>query len=143
MKRYIFLQDPILHYEVDEQPTIQEIHSRLSKGIPYSSFEDLAEHLPLTNKEWAMVLGVSDRTLQRWFNDHPRIDGLTAERVFELARLTVIALDVFHSGKVFADWLRTAHPDFDGETPFSIMQSHAGIELVKSLLLRLMHGVVV
>jgi uncharacterized protein (DUF2384 family) len=44
---------------------------------------------------------------------------------------------------VFADWLRTAHPDFDGETPFSIMQSHAGIELVKSLLLRLMHGVVV
>lgn len=143
MKRYLFMQDPILRYEADEQPTIQEIHSRLAKGIPYSSFEDLAEHLPLTNKEWSAVLGVSDRTLQRWFNDHPRIDGLTAERVFELARLTVIAADVFHSGPVFADWLRTPHPDFEGDTPFSIIQSHTGIELVKSLLLRLMHGVVV
>lgn len=143
MKRYTFMQDPILHYEADEQPTIQEIHTRLSKGLPYSSFEDLAETLPLTNKEWSAVLGVSDRTLQRWFNDHPRIDGLIAERMFEIARVTVIALDVFHSGKVFADWLRTPHPDFDGDTPLSILHSHTGIELVKSLLLRLMHGVVV
>lgn len=143
MKRYIFMQDPILHYEADEQPTIQEVHARLSKGIPYSHFEDLNQTLPLTNREWASVLAVSDRTLQRWVNDHPRIDGLTAERIFEIARLTVIALDVFHSGSVFVDWLRTPHPDFDGETPFSIMHSHAGIELVKSLLLRLMNGVVV
>lgn len=142
MKRYIFLEDPILHYEASEQPAIQEINQRLEKGLPYSVFEELSETLPLTNKEWASILAVSDRTLQRWVNDSPRIDGLTAERIFEIARLTVIALDVFTNGEDVAGWLRAPHPDFDGEKPIALIRTHAGIEIVKSLLLRIMHGVV-
>ncbi len=142
MKRYIFLHDPILNYEADEQASIQEINLRIEKGFPYSVFEELAETLSLTNKEWASILAVSDRTLQRWYNDQPKIEGLTAERLFEIARLTVIALDVFTSGKEFVDWLRAPHPDFDNERPITLIRTHAGIEIVKSLMLRIMHGVV-
>lgn len=142
MKRYIFMQDPILRYEAAEQPSIQEIQLRLDKGLPYSVFEELSETLPLSNKEWSSILAVSDRTLQRWFNDQPRIDGLTAERLFEIARLTVIALDVFTTGKDVAEWLRAPHPDFDNEAPMRLLRTQAGIDLVKSLMLRIMHGVV-
>lgn len=136
------MQDPILRYEAAEQPTIQEIQQRLDKGLPYSVFEEVSGVLPLTNKEWSIILAVSDRTLQRWFNDQPRIDGLTAERLFEIARFTVIALDVFITGKDTVDWLRTPHPDFDNEEPIRLLRTHTGIDLVKSLMLRIMHGVV-
>lgn len=142
MKRYIFMQDPILRYESAEQPTIQEIQLRIEKGLSYSVFEELAETLPLTNKEWSSILAVSDRTLQRWFNDHPRIDGLTAERLFEIARFTVIALDVFTTSREVVEWLRAPHPDFDNEAPIRLLRTHAGIDIVKSLMLRIMHGVV-
>jgi putative toxin-antitoxin system antitoxin component (TIGR02293 family) len=136
------MQDPILRYEAAEQPTIQEMQLRIDKGLSYSVFEELSQTLPLSNKEWATILAVSDRTLQRWYNDQPRIDGLTAERLFELARLAVIALDVFTTGKDVVEWLRTPHPDFDNDAPIRLIRTHAGIDLVKSLLLRIMHGVV-
>jgi len=136
------MQDPILRYEAAEQPTIQEMQLRIDKGLSYSVFEELSQTLPLTNKEWATILAISDRTLQRWYNDQPRIDGLTAERLFEIARFTVIALDVFPTGKDVVDWLRTPHPDFDNEAPIRLLRTHTGIDLVKTLLLRIMHGVV-
>jgi putative toxin-antitoxin system antitoxin component (TIGR02293 family) len=136
------MQDPILRYEAAEQPTIQEIQLRIDKGLSYSVFEELAETLPLTNKEWSSILAVSDRTLQRWFNDHPRIDGLTAERLFEIARFTVVALDVFTTSREVVEWLRAPHPDFDNEAPIRLLRTQAGIDIVKSLMLRIMHGVV-
>jgi putative toxin-antitoxin system antitoxin component (TIGR02293 family) len=105
-------------------------------------FEELSQTLPLTNKEWSAILALSDRTLQRWFNDQPRIDGLTAERLFEIARFTAVALDVFTTGSDVVEWLRTPHPDFDNEAPIRLLKTQAGIDLVKSLLLRIMHGVV-
>jgi putative toxin-antitoxin system antitoxin component (TIGR02293 family) len=142
MKRYLFMQDPILRYEAAEQPTLQEMQLRIEKGLPYSVFEELSQTLPLTNKEWSAILALSDRTLQRWFNDQPRIDGLTAERLFEIARLTAVALDVFTTGSDVVEWLRTPHPDFDNEAPIRLLKTQAGIDLVKSLLLRIMHGVV-
>jgi putative toxin-antitoxin system antitoxin component (TIGR02293 family) len=142
MKRYLFMQDPILRYEAAEQPTLQEMQLRIEKGLPYSVFEELSQTLPLTNKEWSAILALSDRTLQRWFNDQPRIDGLTAERLFEIARFTAVALDVFTTGSDVVEWLRTPHPDFDNEAPIRLLKTQAGIDLVKSLLLRIMHGVV-
>jgi putative toxin-antitoxin system antitoxin component (TIGR02293 family) len=123
------LSEPEVAYAVDTQQF----------GI--SAFESLQQKLGFSQAEWAAILHLSERTLQRYLKDEKAFTGLQAELLHYLRKLTDTGLQLFDSAESFVQWLRSPKSVLGHLLHFQSLQSITGIRLLQQELGRIAYGV--
>lgn len=106
-----------------------------------AAYKKLQQVLQFTQAEWAAILHISDRTLQRYLKDGKPFTGFQAELLHQLSRLTETGLQIFDSPQSFTDWLRTTKHVLGQELSFQSLQTITGIGLLQQELGRMAYGV--
>ena len=109
-------------------------------GLPKRLLLSLAKRISLTIQEFADIMHISERTLQR-YDDDAIIKTEYAEKAVELARLYTRGEEVFGSLDKFKTWMKTPLHVFKGETPVSLLDNSVGFDMVFKELGRIEHGI--
>ena len=118
----------------------EQVINRIKKGLPAASFEKLRQEFGVTAAELATTLNINMRTLARR-KKSGRLDVGESERVYRLARLFQIALNLFESSELARRWFANPKEVFGGLTPLNYADTEPGAQEVEKLLRRLEHGV--
>ena len=110
------------------------------QGLPKHSLMALAKKISLTLQEFANIMHISERTLQR-YEDSTIIKTEYAEKAIELARLYTRGEEVFGSLDKFKTWMKTPLHVFKGEAPVSLLDTSIGFDMVFKELGRIEYGI--
>ena len=108
---------------------------------PWKALVHLKEALNLTDREFAHTLGISERTLSRKRGAGNRLNLLISDRLFRLARISAMAIDIFETPQEAAAWLKEPQFGLGERTPLDLLRTELGAREVEDLLGRLKHGV--
>ena len=111
-----------------------------STGVTKDAISHLANYLSLSWKQIADLLPVTERTLQR-YTTHQHFNSAVSEQVLHIAEVLAKGIEVFQEKEKFLMWLNTPHKVFSSNTPFAMLGSHFGTELVMEELGRIEFGV--
>ncbi len=109
-------------------------------GITKKVISHLANYLSLSWKQVAELLPVTDRTLQR-YTSQQHFNSAVSEQVLHIAEVLAKGTEVFQEKEKLLMWLNTPHKVFSGKTPYDLLGSHFGTELVLEELGRIEFGV--
>ena len=111
-----------------------------SIGITKDAVSHLANYLSFSWKQVASLLPVTERTLQRYsLNQH--FNPAVSEQVLHIAGVLAKGAEVFQDKRKFLLWLNTPHKVFSSKTPFAMLSSRFGTELILEELGRIEFGV--
>lgn len=117
------------------------IHA-IKTGVSYSFFSKLKKIIPFTDEDWAEVLNISTKSLQRYkLEDNFRFKPIHSEKIIEIAEVCHIGNVVFDSQKQFHLWLHTPSFALGGLKPFELLQDSYGKEMVVQELHKIEHGI--
>ncbi len=111
-----------------------------SIGVTKNAVSHLAKYLSLSWKQVADLLPVTERTLQR-YSSHQHFNPAVSEQVLHIAEVLAKGTEVFQDKRKLGIWLKTPHKVFYGKTPFTMLKSRFGMELVLEELGRIEFGV--
>lgn len=116
------------HFPFDNHLDIIE---QIKSGIHYKLFQSIKSRSPFNDKEWAQLLSISEKSLQRYALSKNHIfKSSHSEKIIEIAQICDIGLEVFNNKKDFYQWLMKPAFAFKGKTPFSLMDNSYGIQLL-------------
>jgi len=128
-----------------EEP--QAVFTRSVKVIPsvkdfsYSEFKKIADNTPFTQGEWAAMLMVSERTLQRYAKSNSSFAPINAERFVQINNVINRGKKVFGTVEAFYEWIKTNPPMLEGDLSFNSLTSFDGIQKVLTQISRIEHGI--
>ena len=110
------------------------------KDFTYSEFKKIADKTSFTQAEWASILHVSERTLQRYAKNNGSFAPINAERALQIEK--VLKEGEFTFGKIenFYNWLKRNPYMLGGNLSFEALTTANGIERVLTQLHRIQHG---
>lgn len=123
------------------EPAVLYVSSPTISTFPIARFDTLGQRLSFTQQEWASILHISDRTLQRYLKSEQPFEGLHAEHLHQLEALTALGLDVFSDTRSFDGWLRRDKHIMGKDVGFDALRSFGGTQLLSDELGRIAHGV--
>lgn len=115
----------------------------IREGIPYSLFDLIQHYTPFTEKDWASLLNISTKSLQRYKQSSKQFKPNQSEKIIEMAEVTTIGLDVFGDINKFKLWLDTPNFALGNLKPMDLIKDSYGKELVISELTRINYGILV
>jgi len=141
-------QKNIPHKPVGSSPKVQEPVPvyRSVKALPlvkdftYNEFKKIADKAPFTQAEWAAILHVSERTLQRYAKNNGTFAPINAERALQIDKILKEAKLTFGKVDNFYNWLKKGPYMLGGNLSFESLTSANGIERVLTQLIRIQHG---
>ena len=110
-------------------------------NFPYRKFEKIAVRIPFTQKEWASILHLSEKTLQRYAKDNKNFEGIYVERILQMQKLIETGLIAFTSPEALYRWLKRDKPVLGELLTFDSLKTSEGIGLVEDEIGRIMYGV--
>lgn len=120
------------------------ISNSINGGVPLSLFELIVDYSPFSENDWAEFLSISTKTLQRYRASSNYIfKPIYSEKIFEIAEVTLVGLDVFGSAEKLNLWLLTPNYALGSKKPFQLIKDSYGKNLVISELIRISHGILV
>jgi putative toxin-antitoxin system antitoxin component (TIGR02293 family) len=128
-----------------EEPEV--IYNRTVKIIPllknftYSEFKKIADKTPFTQAEWASILHVSERTLQRYAKNNGSFAPINAERALEIAQVINEGKKTFGKTELFYNWLKRKPLMLEGPLSLDSLTTAYGIKMVLTQLGRIQHGI--
>ena len=114
---------------------------KIRKGLPRKSLIRVARIYDVPQSEWATLVGVTTRTMQRW-DGKGTCSPQVSDRVLLLADVFARAQDVFGSKDSARKWLKHESTALGGIAPYTLLDTTAGAELVLRELGRIEYGVV-
>ncbi len=111
------------------------------KDFSYNEFKKIAEKTPFTQAEWAAMLQVSERTLQRYAKNNGSFAPINAERFLQIHQVLTKGKIIFGSIASFYAWIHANPPMLEGDLSFNSLTSYEGIQKVLTQLGRIEHGV--
>ena len=108
-------------------------------GVPKATIQHLADSVGLDIKELISLLPVTPRNLLR-YNDVDLLSNVVSDHLIALADLFSIGTRVL-SAEYFLDWVHSDIQALGNKKPFQFLRTHAGIELIKTELGRIEHGI--
>jgi len=112
----------------------------LVKDFTYNEFKKIADKAPFTQSEWASILHVSERTLQRYAKDNSTFATINAERALQIDKVLKEAKLTFGKVENFYTWIKRGPYMLEGNLSFDSLTSYNGIEKVLTQLGRIQHG---
>lgn len=110
------------------------------KDFTYGEFKKIADKAPFTQAEWASLLHISERTLQRYAKDNSTFASINAERALQIARVLKEGELTFGKQENFYNWIKRGPYMLGGNLSFDSLTTADGIERVLTQLLRIQHG---
>jgi putative toxin-antitoxin system antitoxin component (TIGR02293 family) len=110
------------------------------KDFTYNEFKKIADKAPFTQAEWASILHVSERTLQRYAKNNGSFAPINAERALHIDKILKEAKITFGKIDNFYQWLKRNPYMLEGNLSFSSLTTYDGIEKVLTQLGRIQHG---
>jgi len=123
------------------------IYSQSIKALPivkdftYNEFKKIADKTPFTQLEWASILHVSERTLQRYAKNNGSFAPINAERALQIAAVINEGKKTFGKIDMFYNWLKRKPTMLEGALSFESLTTATGIQLVLTQLGRIQHGI--
>ena len=109
--------------------------------FPSKKFEKIAAQVPFTQREWASILHLSEKTLQRYAKDNKSFEGIYVDRILQMQELIALGLETFTSPEAFYRWLKRDKQVLGEMLTFDSLTNSYGIKLVIDQLGRIQHGV--
>lgn len=111
------------------------------KDFTYTEFKKIADKSPFTQAEWAAMLHVSERTLQRYARNNGSFATINAERAVQIAQVLKAGKEAFGDTAKFYHWLKSNPQMLEGPLSLQSLTSHEGINQVLTELGRITHGI--
>ena len=108
-------------------------------GVPKATIQHLADSVGLDIKDLISLLPVTPRNLLR-YNDTDLLSNVVSDHLIALADLFSIGTRVL-STAYFLDWIQSDIQALGYKKPIQFLKTHAGIELIKTELGRIEHGI--
>lgn len=131
------IQEPMALYA----PSVKIIPAAPVKDFTYKSFQKVANKAPFSLKEWADLLHLSERTLQRYAKNNSEFSGIYVDRILHLEQLIDLGLQVFKTPAALYTWLVQDKFVFNKTLNFNALQSQQGIAETYNQLGRILHNV--
>jgi len=117
-----------------------KLHVAVREGLPFRSFEHVAEALDLRSGELADVIGVASRTLAR--RRHQKtLSAVESDRLVGIARIAALAEATLGSKTNVRGWLRCANRALGSVTPLACLDTEPGRRQVEEILHRISYGI--
>ncbi|MEO6329286.1 MAG: antitoxin Xre-like helix-turn-helix domain-containing protein [Ginsengibacter sp.] len=127
------VQEPLLAYSSNKiMPAIKEFN--------YKEFAKIADKVSFTQKEWADILHISERTLQRYAKENGNFNFSVADRIIQIDKVIKRGTEVFGNLDKFISWLRSTPYMLEGRLSLQSLASIDGISMVLTQLGRIEHG---
>jgi uncharacterized protein (DUF2384 family) len=126
-----------------EPEAIYEITKKVSttKQFGYDDFEKILNKAPFTLVEWATMLHVSERTLQRYAKNNSSFAAIQAERIIMIDNVLKEGKITFGKTENFYAWLKRKPYMVDGNISLEGMATYEGIQNVLTQLGRIQNGI--
>lgn len=115
----------------------------IKKGITYSLFEEIQKLSSLTSQEWATILNLSTRSLQRYKEQDQLFKPIQSEKIMELGEIFILGNEVFGDADQFKRWLETPSFAIGNVRPADLLADSFGQQLVTDELNRIHYGIFV
>ena len=120
-----------------------ELNHRIRQGVSFAVLTRLQKQYGLSRSEVLTMLAISQSTCRR-----REIEGKLSvdegDKILRYARLLDLALELVNGNREHAlQWLSTPNRALSGETPLSYAQTGVGAEVVRDLIAKIQHGVVI
>jgi putative toxin-antitoxin system antitoxin component (TIGR02293 family) len=109
--------------------------------FPYRKFAKIADLVPFTQREWAAILHLSEKTLQRYAKDNKNFEGIYVDRILQMQDLVDMGLEAFTNADTFYQWLKKDKPVLGHLLNFESLRTTTGIQLLKDEIGRILQGV--
>ncbi|CAG4997982.1 hypothetical protein DYBT9275_01897 [Dyadobacter sp. CECT 9275] len=109
------------------------------KGIPKAAIQHLADSAGIDAREIIALLPVTPRNLLR-YDETDLLSNVVSDHLIALADLFAVGTRVL-GNEYFLDWLHREILALGNEKPIHYLRTHAGIDLVKTELGRMEHGI--
>lgn len=110
------------------------------KDFTFAEFKKIADKAPFTQTEWASMLHLSERTLQRYAKNNSSFAPINAERVLQIAKVLKEGELTFGKIENFYNWIKRSPYMLEGNLSFDSLTSYDGIQKVLTQLGRIQHG---
>jgi putative toxin-antitoxin system antitoxin component (TIGR02293 family) len=107
----------------------------------YKKLRKIADMVPFTQSEWANMLHLSERTLQRYAKNNSSFEGIYTDRILLLQEMIHLGLETFVNAEAFYRWLKKDKPVLGHVLNFESLYSERGIQQVIDQLTRIQYGV--
>lgn len=121
--------------------TALEWQEIIEAGVPMRSAEALKASMAISDGLFARLLGISEKTLSRSRAGRARLDAVASDRLFRVARIVALAIEVLEDEQRAVQWLKRGQIGLGGRIPLSLLTTDAGRDEVEKLLMRIEHGV--
>lgn len=121
-------------------PSLNKLPAALA-DFPYSKFKKIADKVPFTQSEWASILHLSERTLQRYSKDNKSFEGIYVDRILQLDKLINLGIETFEDAEAFYKWLKTSKNILGSAIGFEALYHTNGLQEVYNQLQRIQHGI--
>ncbi len=115
----------------------------IRNGVPYSLFSLIQNVSPFSEENWAEILDISTKSLQRYKVTARSFKPIHSEKIIEMAEVTQMGLDTFRTMDKFKLWLETPNFALGNVKPFDLLKDSYGKELVLAELSHVNHGIFV
>jgi len=113
----------------------------IRQGVPYSIFNLIQKSTPFSENDWADILDLSTKSLQRYKQNSKQFKSLQSEKIIEMAEVTNIGIDVFGDMDKFKLWLDTPNFALGNIKPFELLKDSYGKEMIIGELTRINYGI--
>lgn len=111
------------------------------RDFNYAEFKKIAGKTPFTQAEWAAMLHISERTLQRYAKNNGSFASINAERFMQINDVLARGKKVFGSVEIFYHWIHSNPPMLEGDLSFLSLTSFEGIQRILTQIGRIEHGI--
>ena len=114
-----------------------DLHDAIVAGFNEKQITRVKKALHINNKNFAKLLGISERTLLRkkeWKD--------TSDRLYRLVHVFALANIVFEDSDRARQWLSESQKGLGWKVPLELMSTEPGSREVEDLLGRIEHGVI-
>ncbi|OOG24339.1 hypothetical protein B1C78_08990 [Thioalkalivibrio denitrificans] len=124
----------------DTGATIESITEHIKKGLNVMAVQHLGRCLGLSVNDVLGVIRMSPRAYARRRHSGASLGLLYSDRAYRIARVIVLAEEVFGSGDIAHDWLVSYNRAL-GAKPYELLDTEVGVERVRTVLGRIEFGV--
>jgi len=142
-KKKTVITKPKAALQKAEEPVASHRNTKpltIVKDFTYSEFKKIADKVPFTQAEWASILHISERTLQRYAKNNGVFAPINAERAVHIEKVLKEAKTAFGKIENFYTWIKRDPYMLEGNLSFNSLTTYEGIEKVLTQLQRIQHG---
>lgn len=134
--KQVVAKEPVLEYAAPKKTVTVTV-----ADFTYKKFQRIAAKVPFTQKEWADVLHLSERTLQRYAKSNKSFEGIYVDRILQMERLVEMGLETFTDEHAFYNWLKKDKHILGETLNFTSLKTSSGIESTINEIGRIQYGV--